>query len=115
MALARELLGLLGQPRLFVGRVLQLRVVADDDLFLFVMLGVQRGDRVRRVRDGALERRGFLRERDERVALGCDAVAQLLDLALGLENPARFGAAAARHQLRAAEDVAVQRWRPAAT
>ncbi len=46
--LARELLGLLRQPRLLVGRVLQLRVVADDRLLLLVVLGVQRGDRVRR-------------------------------------------------------------------
>ncbi len=53
MLLARELLGLLRQPRLLVGRVLQLRVVADDRLLLLVVLGVERGDRVGRVRDGA--------------------------------------------------------------
>ena len=43
--LARELLALLREPRLLVGRVLQLRVVADDRLFLLVVLGVQRRDR----------------------------------------------------------------------
>src|SRR5262245_63883355 len=50
--LTAELFALLRQPRLLVDRMLQLRVVADDRLLLLVLLGVQRGDCIRRVRDG---------------------------------------------------------------
>ena len=53
---------LLREPRRLVGGALQLRLVADDRLFLLVMLGVQRGDRVRRLGDRALELRRLLRE-----------------------------------------------------
>ena len=76
-ALADELLALLGQPRRFVRRVLQLRVVADDRLFLPVVLGVQRGDGVRRVGDRRLELRGLLRQTGQRFAVGaqCDRAA----------------------------------------
>ena len=55
-----------------VGGVLQLRVVADDRLFLPVVLGVQRRDRVRRLRDRALELRGFLGQPGQRLAIGAD-------------------------------------------
>ena len=71
-ALARELLALLREARRLVGRALQLRLVADDRLLLLVMLGVQRGDGARRLRDGRLEAGGLLGEPDERVALGLD-------------------------------------------
>ena len=39
----RELLAFLRQARFFVARVLELRVVPDDRLFLLVMFGMQRG------------------------------------------------------------------------
>jgi len=35
----------LHQPRGFVARVLQLRLEADDDLFLLVMFNLKRGNR----------------------------------------------------------------------
>ena len=54
----------------FVGGALQLRVVADDRLLLPVLLGVQRGDRARRLGDRGLERRGLLGEAGQRLALG---------------------------------------------
>src|SRR5207249_1054917 len=78
VALAGELLGLLGQPRLFVSRVLKLRVVADYRLFVLMVLRVQRRDGTRRVGDGTFELRGFLREPNEGIAIGRDAVAQHL-------------------------------------
>ena len=56
-ALARQLLGLLREARLLIGRVLQLRVESDNGLVLLVMLGVQRGDRVGGMSDGRLELR----------------------------------------------------------
>ena len=73
--LARELFGLLRQPRLLVGRVLQLSVVADDSLLLLVVLRIQRRNGVGRVGDRALEVGGFLREPEQRVAVRRDAVA----------------------------------------
>ena len=48
----------------------------------------------------------------QRVALGADAVAQLLDLALGLQNAARVLAPAAAHDVRTAEHIALERRRP---
>jgi len=65
--LPRELIGFLRQALLLVDGVLQLRVEADDGLFLLVMLGVQGGDRVGGVGDRGLERRRFLGEPDQRV------------------------------------------------
>ena len=74
MPLARELLALLSASRAaLVGRVLQLRLEADDRLFLLVMLGVERRDRLRRVRDRALERRGLFGEPGQRVALDLES------------------------------------------
>jgi hypothetical protein len=67
------------------------------------MLGVQRGDRVRRLRDGRFELRGLLGEIDQRRALRRDAAAEILDLALGLEDAARARMAAAGNELRTAE------------
>ena len=107
--LARQLLGLLREARLLVGRVLELRVESDNGLVLLVVLGVQCGDRIGGMSDGRLELRGLLREPHQRLAVGGDAFAQLLDFALGLEDAARFGAPAARHEVRAAEHVSVQR------
>src|ERR1051325_9021711 len=107
MALARELLGLLGEARLFVARVLELRLVADDRFFVFVMFGVERRNRVHRMRDRRFNVRCLTRETGERVAIGGDYVTQLFDLALGFENAARFRMSAARDQVRSTEDVAV--------
>ena len=45
LALAGQLLVLLHQSPGFFARVLQLRLEADDGLFLLVMLGLERGDR----------------------------------------------------------------------
>src|SRR5206468_389961 len=58
-SLARELLGLIGQTRLLVARVGHLRLAADDDFLLLVMLGIQRRNRGHRLRDGPFERGGF--------------------------------------------------------
>ena len=109
MLLARELLGFLRQPRVFVRGVLQLRVVADDDLLLLVLLGVERVNRIGGMRDRRVERRGLLRQLRQRFAIRGNAIAQLLDLALGLEDAARFGGAAAGHEMRTAEHVAFER------
>ena len=105
-ALADELVPLLGQARRFVRRVLQLRVVADDRLLLPVLFGVQRGDAVRRLRDRGLETSGLLREAGQGIAVFADALAQLLDLALGLQDAARFFAAPAADHVRAAKHIA---------
>ncbi len=56
-ALHRQLLELLRDARRFVAGLLQPRFVRDDRFFLLVMFGVERRDRVRRVRDRRLERR----------------------------------------------------------
>ena len=106
-ALQRELLRFLPQARGFVGRVLELRVVADDGLFLLVLLGVERADRVRGLRDGAIEIGRLLRQTRQRFAIVLDALAQLLDFALRLENAAGIVPAAAAHEPGTAEDVAV--------
>jgi hypothetical protein len=45
LTLACQLLVLLHQPRGFVARVLQLRLEADDGLFLLVMFGLERSNR----------------------------------------------------------------------
>ena len=76
--------------------MLQLRVLGDDRLFLFVVLGGEGGDGVRRLRDGRLERGGFPGKVQERIALGLNAAAQILDLALGFENASSFFVAARR-------------------
>ncbi len=107
--LARQLLGLLREARLLIGRMLELRIESDNGLVLLVVLGVERGDRVGGMSDGRFELRCLLREAHQRLAIGGDAFAQLLDFALGLEDAARFGAPAARHDVRAAEHVAFQR------
>ena len=51
---------------------------------------------LRRLRDRRLERRGLLGEPGQRVALGLDPLAQILDLALGLEDAARLVAGCRR-------------------
>ncbi len=107
--LARQLLGLLRQPRFLVGRVLKLRVVTDGRLVLLVVLGVERCDCVRGVGDRPFELGGLLRQAHQRVTIRGDPIAELLDLALGLEDAARLGEPAAGNQVRAAEDVAVRR------
>ena len=105
-ALANELLALLSQSRRFVGRVLQLRLVADDGLLLPVMLGVQRGDPVRRLGDRRLETGGLLRQPEQGVAVLAGARAQLPNLALGLENAARLLTAASADDMRSAKHIA---------
>jgi hypothetical protein len=86
--LARELLGFLREPRLLVGRVLQLGIVPDDRLVLLMMLGIQRGDGVGGVRHRAFEVRRLLRQPRQRLAVRPNASAQLLDLAFGFEDAA---------------------------
>src|SRR4029453_14145758 len=98
---------LMRPPPLF-RRVLQLRVVADDGFVLPVQLAVERGDGVRRVRDHGLELRDLLPEAGERLTVAGNTVAQLFDLALGLENAPRVSTGAPRHQMRTAEDIAVR-------
>ena len=116
MPLARELFALQRETRRLVARVLQLRLEADDGLFLFVMLGVQRGDGVRRrSRSSPSSAAVSSASRDERVPLDLNPLAQLLDFALRLENAARVVPAAAGDEVRTAEDVAVRRSRPAAS
>ncbi len=87
--------------------MLDLRFIADDRLFQPVMLRVQRPDGIRGVRDCGVERLGFLRQAGQRLALAGDAIAQIFDLPLRLQDAARLGAAAARHELRSSEDVTV--------
>ena len=76
-------LAALRQPRLVFRGALELPFDGDDALLLAMQLGGQRRDRGRGVRDRLLELRGLVGEPLERVALGGDALAQLLDLALG--------------------------------
>ena len=105
----RELIALVREPCLLVGRMRELRVVGDRRFFLAVILGVQRSDEVRRLHDRPFELRGLLREASKRVAVGRHADAELLDLALGLEDAARVGAAAARDEMWTAKHIAVER------
>src|SRR5262249_58695504 len=105
--LARELVGLLHEARNLLGRICELRIVRDGRLLLLVVLGVERGNRARRVRDCRFELRRFLGEAEEHGTLGRDAIAKLANLALGLEDAARLGLPAAAHEMRAAEVVAV--------
>ena len=106
--LARELLALLRETRRLVGRVLQLRLEADDGLFLLVVFGVQRGDGVRgRSRSSPSSAAVSSASRDSASRSTSNPLAQLLDLALRLENAARVVAAAAGDELRPAEDGAV--------
>ncbi len=109
IALARQLLAFLRQARVFLGGALQLQVVADHGLLLLVVLGVERGDGVRRMRDRAFEAGRLFGELDERVAFGGNPAAQFLDFTLGLENAARVVARSARHQMRPAKQVALAR------
>ena len=52
------------------------------------------------------ETSGLLREMGQGLAVVADAIAQLLDLALGLQDAARFFAAPAIDHVRAAKDIA---------
>ena len=70
--------------------MLQLRFLRHDRLFLLVVLGRQRGDRVGRVGNRGVERRGFCAEGGEGLALSLNPAAQFLDLALRLENAPRL-------------------------
>ena len=80
-----------------VGRVLQLRLVADDRLFLPVLLGVQRRDRVRRLRDRRPRAPAVsCAERASASRSAADPAAQILDLALRFENAARLRASRRR-------------------
>ena len=108
-SLANQLRGALRKARLFVSGVLELRFVADDRLFVLVVLGVERRDGVRRLRDRGFELCRLLREARQRAPLHGDAVAQLLDLAFGLEDATRFGARAARHERGTVKDFASER------
>src|SRR4029077_13460718 len=85
-ALARELLAFLREPRRLFRCVLLLRVEADHGLLLLMVLGVERGDRVRRMGDRTFQLRRLLCEADERVAIRGDPLAQFLDLALRFED-----------------------------
>src|SRR5262249_25139987 len=94
-ALERELSRLLLDARRFVRGALDLGLQRHDGLFLLVVFGVERGDGVLRLRDRHLEGRGLLGKADERFPFGADAIGQVLDLALGLEDAARLTAIAA--------------------
>src|SRR5207248_8077626 len=106
--LARELIALVREPRLLFGRVRQLRVVGDGRLLVAVVVGAERGDAACRLQDRGVELGGFLREPREHALIRFDTAAQLLDLPLGLENAAGFGAAAAGDEMGPAEQVAVE-------
>src|SRR5207249_1159425 len=67
-ALARELLPLLREAGGLIGGALQLQVVADDRFLVFMMLSMERGDGVRRLRNRSLEPGGLFRQPEERVA-----------------------------------------------
>jgi len=88
--------------------------VADDSLFLLVMLGISGPMGIGGVRDGAIElcRLCSQAARIQRFTIGSDPAAQLLYLALGFENPRESGAAAARSEMRPEEQVdSRSRWR----
>ena len=107
MPFARELLALLGQPRGLVRGALQLRLEADDGLFLLVMLGVQRGDGVRAPAQSWPRAPVVSSARRARASRSAATRAvEILDLALGLEDAARLARVAAGHAVRAAEHVA---------
>ena len=108
-ALAAELLVLQGEAGRLVLSVLQLRLLRHDRLFLLVVLGRQGRDRIRRLGDRRVERRGFRGEAGKGLALSLDPPAQFLDFALGLENPASLLVEPARDEIRSAEHVAVGR------
>src|SRR5260221_4727189 len=78
-ALAGKLLALLTETRCLIDGVLQLRLLPDDGFFLFMVLGCKGGNRVRRLRDGGLERRGFSGKPKERLALGLNAAGQIFN------------------------------------
>ncbi len=73
----------------------ELRLVANDRLFLPMLLSVERGDRILRLCDESLELRRLMRQTRQRIAIRGHLLAELLDFALGLEDPARFRLAAA--------------------
>ena len=60
---ARELIAFLTETRRLVDGVLELRLLRDGGLLLFVVFGGKGGNRIRRLRDGGLERRGFTARR----------------------------------------------------
>ena len=61
-ALQCQLIALLSEPRCFVYCMLQLRVVTDDHFFLRVLLGVERGNRVRSPQNCRLERASLVHQ-----------------------------------------------------
>ena len=101
-----------------VVRPLKLQVVADDRFLLFVVFGVQRRDGIRCLRDRRLQARRLFGDPDETLALGLNAIAQLLDFAFGLENAPRLIAASPGHQMGTMKHIAGAgddgQWRQAA-
>ena len=70
---------------------------------------MQRGNGVGRLRDRALELGRFLRQARQGLAIGCNAAPQFLDLPFRLEDASGRRVAAARDEMSAAEDVALER------
>ena len=87
--------------------MLQLRLETDHGLFLFVVFRIESGNGVRGGCDRPFERGGLFGEPQQRVPLDVNPLAQLLDFALRLENPACVVPAAARDQLRSPENGAI--------
>jgi len=85
-ALARQLFTFLTEPCLLLRRVLQLGLAGHDGFLVFVVVGVQGGDGAGRVCNSAVQLRSLLGQTSESLAIRANAVAELLDLALGLED-----------------------------
>jgi hypothetical protein len=92
-ALAAELLVLQGEAARFVLGVLELRLLRHDRLFLLVVLGREGRDRIRRLDDRGIERRGFGGEAGEGLALTLNPAPQFFDFALGLDPAPRWNSA----------------------
>src|SRR6185369_2823873 len=86
-----------------------LQVVADDGLFLAVELGLERRDRGLGGGNRQVETGRFLEQPHEGRVAGVGALAQLLDLALGRQDAARFVARATLDAMRPMEYFALAR------
>ena len=108
-ALERDDLSLARKPGHVLVAARQLRRVRNDVLFLAVLLGDERRDRGCRLGNRDLELAGLVRQPSQYLTIGRYPFAQLLDLAACGENAARFHLGPAGDEMRAAQNVSVQR------
>src|SRR5262249_9442786 len=84
----------------------QLRLMSNERLFLSVVLGIERGDAIPGLSDRSLEPGGLFGEPHQRPASRLEALSQLLDLAIGLQDSPPSIANPATHDVRPAEHIA---------